>query len=932
MKNWIGRMWFTLVFLMSMAFPSFSLAQQAGGAQEKVREVEVRNDSFTRGTAQPVWVRTAEVPPTTRRNPVVIRLADSQIKVGERHAYYVNRAVQVNEASALSRIGQYVISFIPNYEKLNLHSVHILRGAETIDHTLSVDVRFLQREMELERGVYSGAVTALLLLSDVRVGDTLQVRYSLEGNNPVFGNTYSKLTIWDDVEPIELRTVTMSYPEGRNIGWRMIGNYRNTQVSPESNVINGYRTLRWEERGIDGIDYEASIPSNYFPYRFLQLSEYPDWNSVAKWANSLFAHSGALPDELEKFVAQIESQPEEVRALGALQWVQREIRYFSVSLGESSHRPHPLPVVLERRYGDCKDKSHLLLALLRRLGIEAEPVLVALGSRKGPASFLPAPNIFDHVVVRAKIDGQYWYLDGTRLEQRGKLSRMGNLLENSIVLPVSENSSDLVAISDDKQLNTVEVSEEYDLKSFSEDALIKSSMTWVGLDAETLRTLISKFTPEQTRKFVLGNYELRYPGIVLEGSAVFQDDLDNNRLTMTAHFRAPKLATEMQGDWAVRFFPSNLRGVLHLPQQASRKFPLLAMRYPYTAVYKLSIRWPESVAMIQDPVTRKVSNDFFDLAVKRSFRGNQASVAITFSTKVDEVEQSGVPKLLEEFRQFNREIGGVVVVDKQSIKEDGFLGLGKATLQDSLRKRWQQMVANITKTIQAGRIQGDNLAEAYCDRAESLADLDRAEEGMKDAMEAVRLAPHLGLAWQCRANLHFALGNFNAAVLDYSKALALGSDEFRVLYRRGLARFYQGKLAEAANDFENATKSVSDESDRSYATLWQLWTLMRLNQAIPGKLKESAGSNPRGPWPRPALAMLVGVLTPDEMLAEANVKQGDEREMTLAEAYFYLGQYKFLQGQKIEARQAFEKTREKGITMYIEHLTAGFELKRLAFD
>ncbi|MBI4990371.1 MAG: DUF3857 domain-containing protein [Rhodocyclales bacterium] len=932
MIDWIGRKLPTLGLLLLIALPSFVQAQQEGGAQEKVREVEVRKDSFTRGTAQPAWVRTVEVPPTTRRNPTVIRLADSQIRVGDRHVYYVNRAVQVNEASALSRIGQYAISLIPIYEKLNLHSVHILRGAEKIDHTLNVDVRFFQREMELERGVYSGAVTALLLLSDVRVGDTLQIRYSIEGSNPVFGNTYSKLAMWDDAEPIELRTVTLSYPEGRKIDWKIIGDYRNTQVTHESRAVNGYRTLQWEERGIEGIDYETSIPSGYFPYRFLQLSEYHDWNAVARWAHSLFAPTAALPDELEEIVARLEPLPDEDRVLGALRWVQREIRYFSVSLGESSHRPHPLPVVLERRYGDCKDKSYMLLTLLRRLGIEAEPVLVALDSRKGPSRFLPAPNIFNHVVVRARIGGQHWFLDGTRLEQGGSLSRMGNLIENSFVLPITQDASELVVINHDKQLNTVEVSEEYELKGFGEDGLIKSTMTWVGLDAETLRTLINKFTPEQTRKFALGSYELRYPGIVLEGNPEFQDDLDNNRLTMIARYKAPKLATEMQGDWAIRFFPANLRGVLNLPQQASRKFPLLAMRYPYSALYRLSIRWPESVAMIQDPVTRRITNDFFDLEVKRSFRGNQSSVAIIFSTKADEIEPPLIPKLLEEFRRFDREVSGVVVVAKQSIKDDGFLGLGKATLQDSLRKRWQLMIDNITKTIQAGRIQGDNLAEAYCDRAESLADLGRAEEGMKDALEAIRLAPHLGRAWQCRANLHYALGNFNAAVQDYSKALALGSDEFRILYRRGLARFYQGRLAEAANDFENAAKNINDESDRLYAALWQMWTLKRLNLAIPGKLRESVSSNPRGPWPHPALAMFVGVLTPEEMLAEARLKQGDEQEMTLAEAYFYLGQYKLLQGQKIEARQAFEKTREKGITMYIEHLAAGFELKRLASD
>ena len=41
-----------------------------------------------------------------------------------------------------------------------------------------------------------------------------------------------------------------------------------------------------------------------------------------------------------------------------------EIRYYSVSLGESSHRPHTPAEVLRNRYGDCKDKSLLLVTIL----------------------------------------------------------------------------------------------------------------------------------------------------------------------------------------------------------------------------------------------------------------------------------------------------------------------------------------------------------------------------------------------------------------------------------------------------------------------------------------------------------------------------------------------------------------------------------------
>src|SRR6202012_176033 len=72
----------------------------------------------------------------------------------------------------------------------------------------------------------------------------------------------------------------------------------------------------------------------------------------------------------------------------------------------------------KRRYGDCKGKTALLLALLHGLGIEAEPVLV--NSRMGDmlADSLPQLGAFDHVLVRAHINGHVYWLDGTHSGDR----------------------------------------------------------------------------------------------------------------------------------------------------------------------------------------------------------------------------------------------------------------------------------------------------------------------------------------------------------------------------------------------------------------------------------------------------------------------------------------------------------------------------------
>ena len=106
-----------------------------------------------------------------------------------------------------------------------------------------------------------------------------------------------------------------------------------------------------------------------------------------------------------------------------------------------------------------------------------------------------------------------------------------------------------------------------------------------------------------------------------------------------------------------------------------------------------------------------------------------------------------------------------------------------------------------------------------------------------------------------------------------------------------------------------------------------------LTVALAGPVSEAvlarASLQPRGDWPRPALALAAGILTPEEMLKLVERKKGDDLRMALSEAYFYLGEYFLGHGDAAKARDFFQKARQQKVTIYIEHKGAGFELQHL---
>ena len=213
-------------------------------------------------------------------------------------------------------------------------------------------------------------------------------------------------------------------------------------------------------------------------------------------------------------------------------------------------------------------------------------------------------------------------------------------------------------------------------------------------------------------------------------------------------------------------------------------------------------------------------------------------------------------------------------------------------------------------------------------RSNALSDLQRFDEATQDANEAIRLAPNAASTLGCRAINYFNAGQLEKSIADYSKAVSLGTQEGEIFRMRGLARLYAGRLEDARSDLARASE-LADKEAKTYFDLWLLSIYGRLGVKIPDAITKRAAAEAHGEWPRPALAMMTGSISPEELLKRMDEKKGDDRQMALAEGYFYLGQHYLVAGDKKAAATYFQKTRDLDVFLYIEHVAAGFELQRL---
>jgi tetratricopeptide (TPR) repeat protein/transglutaminase-like putative cysteine protease len=332
--------------------------------------------------------------------------------------FYAAEVLLIQTPQGLSGAGTIAVSWHPDTDQLTIHKLAIQRAGKEIDvlasgQTFSV----LRRESGLEYASLSGTLTAVMQPEGLQVGDRIEFTYTLRRTEPLLGGV-----------PEEV----MGIPAGAVIG----------QVHLRARWPSDYR-MTWRASLLDGVEEtrvgnftEVSIsrtgevplvqpvgaPARFAAVRMVQLSGHKSWDAISRLLFPLFEEAARLPADsgLQAELARIKAATtdQKARAQAALRLVQDQIRYVYLGMNDARIVPADIKTTWTRRYGDCKAKTAMLLALLRGLGITAEPVLVSSVAGDALPTRLPMIGMFDHVLVRATIGGKTYWLDGTRSGDR----------------------------------------------------------------------------------------------------------------------------------------------------------------------------------------------------------------------------------------------------------------------------------------------------------------------------------------------------------------------------------------------------------------------------------------------------------------------------------------------------------------------------------
>jgi tetratricopeptide (TPR) repeat protein len=768
-------------------------------------------DKLQRGPI-PDWVKPIAVtpPPIGAEDgpPVRILLEDKQLYLGAQgESEFVQTVTQIRTPLGLAAAGAMSLAWSPDMDTLTVHHFRILRGGQTIDVLARQDFSVIRRETNLERAMLDGVLSATLQPEGVQAGDVIDIAYTRTRLDPVmqgraedalYARTYGR------VDRARLRAV---WDAGRDIAWTAGSGLD----KPKVGKAGGRTEVVVDMKDLDAVKAPVGAPRRYYPTRELMFSEFKTWAEVAALMEPHFTKASQLEKdsplraEVEKIRAA--SPDPKVRAGQALQLVEDQIRYLAITLENGGYVPATADDTWRRRFGDCKAKTALLMALLRELGIEAEAAVVDSDGGEGLTTRPPGVTAFDHVIVRAVVGGKVYWLDGTRSGDRNidllRVPRFGH------ALPLRSAGSTLVALvqpaperPDAGVLLSIDATKGLDAPAPVHAELI------MGGDMGHYMKLYSSSMPAAERQKSLKQAFAGYPWIEVKTVDLVVDaDTGQAKMVMDGTAKLEWLPRANGPRWL--FVASGSLGgggAFKRDPGPGADAPWAVYGHPSWIATTFQVKLPEA---------------------GEGFRIEGADVDKTVAGRTY-VRKSKVEKGLATIETSVRTVADEFPNSEAAAAGEALKEMAKVRVGVRAPPYYRPTADDIA----AWNAETPKTADDHVNRGIRYAAIGQHDKAIADFDKAIALDDKAAYAWANRANAYFWTRKDDLAAADYAKAIEIDPRNYVAVQGQGGLAMRQRRYAEAAAAFARAADLRPGNTYALSAQAGALWAMGDTEKAL----------------------------------------------------------------------------------------------------
>ena len=298
---------------------------------------------------------------------------------------------------------------------------------------------------ESSSSIYSDRRVMRAPLPAIAPGSVVEEELVSEESAPFFGaGNVGRFYFGRMYTPVEHSRLTLDWPSSLPLKYALT---LLPDLKPQRSEADGKIKVVFDQGPTPAIeDIDNNLPCDVPAIASVAFSTGASWQQIAEdYAKIVEAHvsTADVKAMVEKLTQGKPSRSEKAQAI--LAYLNKNVRYTGVEFGEAALVPHAPAETLAHKYGDCKDKATLLVAMLRAAGIPAYVALLNAGDRLDVPADLPGMGLFDHAIVYAPGDPAFW-IDAT--DEYARLGQLPTGDQGRLALVVRPESNALVRTSE----------------------------------------------------------------------------------------------------------------------------------------------------------------------------------------------------------------------------------------------------------------------------------------------------------------------------------------------------------------------------------------------------------------------------------------------------------------------------------------------------
>src|ERR1700723_2624657 len=360
--------------------------------------------------------------------------------------------IRVQSEAGVQQWGQLQLGYNSANESMEIAYVRVIKKDGSVVKAGSDDIQDLSAPVEHEAPVYTDYRQKHVTVPGLRPGEVLEYDLVTTVHTALAPGQFWTEYEFDKNDIVLDEELDLDVPSGRPLELKS-----KPGMDPKITDANGRRVYHWTnshlEREDDKDDKDKDKEKDKKKKRKkpederpdIQLTTFSTWEQIGRWYADLEKDRRApSPDvraKAEELTKGLTSDLDKTEAL--YDYVAKNFRYVSLSLGVGRYQPHSAGDVLHNQYGDCKDKHTLLASLLEAEGLHADSVLINSSRKLDPD--VPSPSQFDHVITMLPMGKEEVWMDTTREVAPFRLLAYTLRNKQALVIPPADPPSKLAS-------------------------------------------------------------------------------------------------------------------------------------------------------------------------------------------------------------------------------------------------------------------------------------------------------------------------------------------------------------------------------------------------------------------------------------------------------------------------------------------------------